>query len=294
MIKKTFILLTLISFFSCNQNYNDEFEGEIEFDKVQISSVEHTDQVKKIFSEIPSPMEITDILVNVNIPYNPEVLHSYKNFKNYTITEEIALNLGVYGTDLSYNRLYNQVQESINYYLAIRNLSNELGIYDKSAGESVEQLEENVQNKDSLLNVVSEIYTHTDAYLKSNNRGNVAALIILGGWVEAMYIATQVATNLEDNQKIITTIKDQKISLENLILFLQSYKDDQAIAKYLLKLHDLKKAFDKVEIVKDKVKVKTNEKTGMITINNKSVLKFSYKDSEDIKKIVSEIRSSMI
>ncbi len=294
MIKKSWMFLVFMSLFACKPNNDIEIEDEMELDKVQMSSSEHADRVKMVLYNIPTPVEVTSLLLNIGLSYNPEVLNSYDKVEGYITTEDAAINLGIYGTDLSYNRLYDQVQESINYYLAIRKLSHELGIYDQKAGETVERLEQTVENKDSLLSVVSKIYTDTDTYLKSNDRGSVAALVIVGGWIEAMYIATQVATSVEENQKIMLTIKDQKASLENLIFFLKGYQDDKIVAKYLRKLEPLKKAFDKVELVTDKFKVSTDEKTGVTTIDNNTTIKISYKDFENIGNIVKEIRNDMI
>ena len=55
--------------------------------------------------------------------YNIDVLNPYDAYSKYTTNKKTALNIGVYGADLSYARMFDQIQPSVNYLSAIKKLS---------------------------------------------------------------------------------------------------------------------------------------------------------------------------
>ena len=73
-----------------------------------------------------------------------------KTQKNISAVQHRAINLGVYGADLSYATLYNIQQEVINYLDAIRSLANELNM-SKIYNEALyDQNKANFDNRDEL------------------------------------------------------------------------------------------------------------------------------------------------
>jgi hypothetical protein len=254
----------------------------------------HNKTVKKIFYNVPSPLEVSSMLKKAGVDYNADFLNSYKKVSSYTTVEEMALNLGIYGADLSYNRLYDQIQESVNYFSAIKKLSDDLGIPQSQGGNAAERMESNLENRDSLLNIISQTYSEADHYLKQNDRGSTASLIILGGWVEALYIATQIASLPNDNEQLMNNIAEQKLSLENLIGLMSGYQDDEIVAKHIDNLQRLKKAFDKVEINQTANEVTTDKEKSLTTIHSETEIIMSAEDFVEIMTIVSEIRNQII
>ena len=88
-------------------------------------------------------------------------------------------------------------------------------------------MEQNRNDRDSLLNIISETYWNVDAYLKENGRDNISALMIAGGWVEGLYIATQVSKT-HDTPELRQRIAEQKLSLGELISLMNTYRADDA------------------------------------------------------------------
>jgi hypothetical protein len=77
-------------------------------------------------------------------------------------------------------------------------------------------MEQNRNDRDSLLSIISETYWQVDAYLKENGRDNISALMIAGGWVEGLYIATQVAAQ-HDTPELRQRIAEQRLPLADLL-----------------------------------------------------------------------------
>lgn len=293
-----YIIIVISSIFilnSCSNTTQEEVLNEnIIVDKEAPKNSEHNSIVKKIFYNVPSPLEISTILQQSGVDYNSNFLNSFNKVNNYTTLEEMSINLGVYGADLSYNRLYDQIHESVNYFSAIKKLSDNLGIPQIHGGSAAERLEKNLENRDSLLTIISQTYSSADEYLKLNDRGNIASLIVLGGWIEALYIATQIASSPGDNDALIKTIAEQKLSLENLMGLLSTYKDDEIVSVYIEKLEVLQLAYSKVEITHVNSSVTTDSNLSLTTIDNETTVVISDETFVEILTIISNIRNELI
>ncbi|HRH69541.1 MAG: hypothetical protein JNL43_14940 [Flavobacteriales bacterium] len=184
-------------------------------------------KTKKIFYSIPSPMETAALLKKAGAEYNSKILNDVKNVDKYTAASQQALNLGVYGADLSYASVFNHTQESMFYTSCSRKLADRLGVMSAFNDSTLELMQANMNDRDALLDIISETYWNVDAYLKENGRDNISALMIAGGWVEGLYIATQVsATN--DTPDLRQRIAEQKLSLNDLVGLLGSYEVEDA------------------------------------------------------------------
>src|SRR4030042_3766811 len=73
------------------------------------------DKAKKIFYSLPSPLETAMLIKSAGAEYDEQLLNSIDNTRNYTSTKSLALNLGIYTTDLSFASLFDQTQTSIKY-----------------------------------------------------------------------------------------------------------------------------------------------------------------------------------
>ena len=208
---------------------------------------------KSIFYGLYSPMEVAQVFERIGAVYTPQILNSIRKSNQYSHSSKIALNLGVYGVDLSYIKMFNQPQDALNYMLIINKLARELGIPDEVLIISLKSIEKNLANTDSLVQLASSTFAVTESYLKEQNRESAAGLIVLGGWVEALYIATTGLYDEENpNQVIIERIAEQKYSLNSLISFMKNYYDDPMVVYYVRMLKVLKKYFDEFEIYFEK------------------------------------------
>jgi hypothetical protein len=75
------------------------------------------------------------------------------------------LNLGVYGADLSYAGTYEMNQEIMKYLQVSKQLIEELNISTSFNRGFVERVERNLEDKDSLINIVSESFNDTYVFL---------------------------------------------------------------------------------------------------------------------------------
>jgi hypothetical protein len=203
------------------------------------------------------------------------------------------MNLGVFGVDLSYVKLFNRQQDAVNYFAAIQKLSDDLGIPKELYADVLINLEKYVSNKDSLARIAAKIYRSTDNYLLEKGEKSSAAMIMMGGWAEGMYIATQIYERDQGNIKLLEKIAEQKYSLNSLISLMNNYHGNEEMTEYLLMLKNLRRSFDKFQIyfMMDDVNVDTINKIisaskYYIDVKPENVLEISSKIANLRNKIV--------
>jgi hypothetical protein len=191
-------------------------------------------------------METAALLKKAGAEYDKDILNDVKHVNDYTSASKQALNLGIYGADLSYASVYNNTQESMLYTSCAQQLSKKLGVDNAFNEQVVSRLEQNRNNRDSLLSIISETYWQVDGYLKENQRDNISALMIAGGWVEGLYIASQVAAQ-HDTPELRQRIAEQKLPLIDLLELVKTYSpDDPAVASVQTDLEKLTDLFKDV------------------------------------------------
>ncbi|HRH63450.1 MAG TPA: hypothetical protein PLI68_09000 [Bacteroidia bacterium] len=255
---------------------------------------EMTKKAKKVFYAIPSPVEMANMIKQSGANYNKDLLNPKENVSKYTTNTSMALNLGIYGADLSYTSIFDQTQPSMQYMGCSKKLADALGITGAFTPETVDRLEKNVNNKDSLLQIVSDAYLTTDAYLKENERASTSALIIAGGWIEGLYIATKIASKDAKNGEISTRIAEQKSVLENLISLIESYPNDPSLADVLNQLKSLNEVYNGIGGEPTKTEASTDNTTKTTTIGNNSTTSLTPEQLATISAKVDAIRTSII
>ena len=246
----------------------------------------------QVFS-IPSPVQTALLIKEVGTTYNKEILNDPKKATNYTTSAKKALNLGVYGADLGYVTIYDQTQDAISYLTSIKSMADELGVTSAFDLTLMERFEKNMGNQDTLLALVSDAYRAADDFLKNNERNDVAALILAGGWVESLYFALDAANQTKDKE-IIRRVGEQKNTLSNLIKILQPYYSKPEVTELVDQLNDLKTIYDQVEITYEYQEPVTDAENHITTITSKSDVKISDEQLQAITEKIKTIRENLI
>ncbi|MBE9468498.1 MAG: hypothetical protein IMY72_09315 [Bacteroidetes bacterium] len=298
------IFIAIFSFlvlFACNSSNKNEETSNTENEELLVDDISDVDtnnyKIEKIFYNVPSPIEMSHLTKSAGVKYNSALLNPTSNAENYSTTINLALNLGIYGADLSYCRLYDQVQQSIDYLSVIRTIIEELKIPQETASRSINKLENNVNNRDTLLQIISDTYGNTDLYLKENDRESTAALIIFGGWIEALYISTSMLDSNNPNHEIMSRIAEQKYSLDNLIKLLSSLNDKRTkafLSVMMPNLRNLELEFNKIKITRGEYEVLTNKETKKTSINSSTKIVVTFEHIKNINKQATIIRDLII
>lgn len=277
------LLATLLMAASCRS------EGSRNKETVEDTSVTKMADTREkpvpIFYEILMPMDMAGIFERAGSIYDKDLLNPVDKAGNYSASTKNALNLGVYGVDLGYIKLFGDPQSAIRYFGVIHKLATQLGIPEDFFGNAVQRFEQNAGNADSVGLVASSLYEQTDAFLKKADRAEASSLIILGSWVEGMYLASRIMEKEKSKELIMKRIASQKYALNNLITLLTNHGNDLTVSRYLVLLKQLRNSFDRIEIYYGQGKVDLD------TVH-KAILTEDYKvvaDEAVIKEIISQI-----
>lgn len=175
--------------------------------------------------------------------YNASLLNNYDNGKLYTTSRSKAVNLGVYGADLNYLIHFGQSQFSIKYMVVSKQLADQIGVAMAFDQETMDEYQSNVENKDSLINIIFLAYDNVKKMLKSEDQFLLSTLVIVGSWIENMYITTELLPYFKSRQakaKLATKIIQQHEYLQKVIELLTNLNEGDNIFVNEI-LQDLKK-----------------------------------------------------
>ena len=292
-----FLMLGMI-LTGCNLGKKSEGEGSGDFEASGTLDTETQEQLntaKRIFYALPSPLETAMLIKNAGAAYNEELMNPVSNSSKYITSKSKALNLGIYSTDLSYASLFDQSQATLDYVGAAKEMADGLNILDAIDEETVTQLEEQINNRDAIIDIISETLMNSSSFLKENDLEGTASVVLVGGWIEGLYIATNLVNenDLEDN-KLVERIVDQKLSLDIMINLLESSPEDADAQAVLEDVKALKTIFDKITVNQGEVTAVEDPETNVTTLKSESSIKITNRVFTELKTKVIEIRNSYI
>lgn len=277
-------------FASCGDPKKDDAKDDI---------IESQDTVKasvlnvggELFS-VPSPIQTALLIQKSGITYDKAVLSASNKVNTFTTDYTKALNLGIYGADLGYVSLYNQTQDALGYLASVKQLADKLGISAAFDASTMERIQKNVTNKDSMMVLVGIAYRGSDAYLKNNQRNDVSSLILTGGWIESMHFSVT-AYKQKPNNDVKFRIAEQKQALGSLIKILGNNKTSEVVA-LTVQLTELAKIYEGIGFKytfaepKDDTakKITYINSTTEVEVNDEQIAKISDKIKEIRNKIV--------
>lgn len=253
-----------------------------------------TSKAQKILFALPSPMEMAILLKSGGANYDKDLLNPVDNTSKYSTNNKKALNLGVYGMDLAYTAIFNQTQETVFYMAATKKMADGLGITAAFTDNMAERMEANQNNNDSILSIISDAYYETDAFLKENDRAGASALMVAGGWIEGLYLATKVYEKAPKNDKLRQRIADEKVTLDNLVSLLESYPSDDFIKPVLDDMRKLKTSYDKLQMSTGEATASTDESSKVTTIGGEGQISMTDEQYKEIASAVQAIRAGFI
>ncbi len=285
-------ILSCAMFVGCNG-------GEDKPDDKKDDLVETPDTIKttqfnfsgELFS-VPSPIQTALLIQKSGITYDKSILLSSSNVNKFSTDYSRSLNLGIYGADLGYVSLYNQTQDALSYLGAVKQLADKLGISAAFDASTMERIQKNVTNKDSMMVLVGIAYRSSDAYLKNNQRSDVSSLVLAGGWIESLYFSVN-AFKAKPNEEIKRRIAEQKQTLNSLIKILGMNTGNADVVELTKQLTDLSKVYEGVILKYNFVEPTTDTVKKVTYINSTSEVTISEEQLTQISTKIVEIRNNI-
>jgi len=245
-------------------------------------------ELEKIFFSIPSPVEMSSLIKQNGYQFDQGKLVATANVDKYTGESRQAVMLGIYGADLSYTAIFDQKQLTTEYFAAAQKLARQMDADGTITPELLERLEKNQANRDSMLHIISEAYSDLNGYLKEKDRVEVSAMVVAGGWLEALYLSTQYSG--DGNSAMRQRIAEQKYSLNNLMSYLEKFGDSPSLQELKTDLGRLQEAYAAVAESKGKTSTSKDE-SGKMVIGTTSTITIDDAALSKIATLAGEIRT---
>ena len=247
-IKKIFFfssLATLTFFYNCHSSNNQS--DDINQDSSKTGNID-LKQASQIIFSLPAPVDIASALVDhPDSKFNRDILNPAESMAKYTSNKSIALNLGIYSTDLSYASFFEQKQVTHDYLVVTKKMAENLGIINSIDEESLRKLISPSIDKESMQKIISASFMNTDSYLMENGRSEIMTMILIGGWIEAQYLAVNLSKgSLTDNPDLIQRIMEQGLTLELMMRFFGTTEKDENLETIKNDLTAVKASYDKL------------------------------------------------
>jgi len=236
------LILSFTTLTSCKDKSSGKQQKKAEMD--QVKTIEN--QIEENVYPLPSSAAVIKMLTELEVGYIIGIANPVENTKKYFSSTTRAINLGVYGADLSYATLYNMQQEVINYLDAIRSLSNELNMSKIYNEELYENIKTNFDNRDELVKILTDAFNDTYSYLNENEQQALALLVVGGAWLEGMYLTTHVSEAAYQVAGISKTLLEQKESFEMYLKITQPYLNDPSISDFIKLLDPVQKVYAEI------------------------------------------------
>ena len=215
-----------------------------------ITDTTYLNMARKAYYALPTPIELSRLIKSSGIAWQPALLNDPAEAAKYLTHRKMALNFGVYITDLTYAGLFEQPQTVLRYKRAIEQLTEGLGLQSAIDASTMKLLEENINDKDAVLRIISDMYVSCTAFLDESDRYSLTLAILTGGWVEAMYIATSVINEImpSNESRMKQLVVDQKLTFDMLWQGLSELKNIPDVADLMNDLSQLAKLYDVIGV----------------------------------------------
>ena len=253
------------------------------------------EQAEKIFQSLPSPLESAMLIKSAGARFEESLLNPVSNVNNYVTNKSMALNLGIYTCDLSFASLYEQTQLIVNYMNAAKKMADGLGILKAIEQSQIDRLEENINNRDVIMEIVSETFMNSNSYLEENGQSAIAAMVLVGGWIEGLYISTQlVDLNNFNGNKLVGRIIDQKLSIDILFNLLNSNKENPSVKELMTQVNKLKTVFGKIKLTTSRVRPEFDKTSNSTVLKSEVKTDMTPETFKELAATVSEIRATFV
>ena len=246
-LNKTILPLALLiclfsfTFNSCKRSST----GNTETDTLTIAKDSLMAEVKEVIYPLPGPFELHKKLEYIGASYMGKVLNPVENIDRYYTEKNKALNLGVYAADLSYVSTYNKKQEIQLYSRNLKTLMDGLNVNINFKDFYAEDMKQKLENKDTLINIVTNVYYNAYKEMAEKGDPSLAALMLTGIWTEGLFIASHISDDTFNNNEIVKIILDQKNSLDIVLDMLYKTKGNEVTDTLIKALENVKAIYNK-------------------------------------------------
>ena len=151
MINLTFKTSSLVLFIAILSLGCSEVPKETQSENAEKVLKHNIEEAKSIFYMLPSPIETASLLQKAGAEYDISILNPVMNVNKYELASTKAINLGIYGSDLSYASVFDQTQEVMFYLSCCKKLADGMGLTKAFDSKTMGRIEENINEVTRMI-----------------------------------------------------------------------------------------------------------------------------------------------
>jgi len=251
-------------------------------------------QTGEDFYLYPTPSEIFEVIDREKLSFNKNLLNPVNNEQKYVLSKEKYLNIGIYMADLAYCTFFSRKSKSKEYYEALSNMCGCLLISSDLKGCFSQEIEENVENVDSVLKTINTHYYDIMQELNENNSNSVIYILTTGAYIESFYIILNLVNEYSENNVLLQKIANEKYALYNLNRFSKRFEDDSNITDVIKYQEEILKIFDSF-LVEEGIKRSFEiTESGKLKFTGGPRIVMNKEQFENLKETIEKIRNEII
>ncbi|MEM9895283.1 MAG: hypothetical protein AAF789_02840 [Bacteroidota bacterium] len=281
----------LLAFFvySCGTNSGSKTEEKT---AEELREEKTMRDIEKLLQDMPPPSLVPFTLKSIGAPLDKVHINGLYKMQSYVGNrDKLALNMGVYASDISYLAAYGHEEECIEYLKTAHKMAEILGDSAIFGQDEVDEFEGHVvaSSDEEIAKLLSKMFLKTSLQMEQDHHLTMAGLALAGSFVEGLYqavITIETYPNTEKNQKLleplINIVLGEQQALRDIIAVLEDLPFDETIAEISTELSILDKLYEgDLKEVEEKMKEDPN------FIVNKNMMR-------DITIEVKRIRESIV
>jgi len=258
------------------------------------TSAVDTNSIKEIYYGLMTPVEVCNIFERLDLSFNDTILNPPDNADLYMSSYKAAMNLGIYGVDMGYMKLFGVNRQTVSYFMTISKLSNRLNLPEDYLADAIRSIDRSINSADTITELMTHTYQKIDEYLRLEKSEGTLGLMMMGGWIESMYLSTQLAFDpANPDPQVVEKIAEQKYSLLSLLTYMKNYYDDPMVVFYTKKLKYLDRWFNSFDIYYKKGDVTIDTKKKVI-ITTGSEMTVTVETLKQIRDYIAKLRNEII
>ena len=181
-LSKVLTILSLAAFIiSCSGSSS----GENEKSKEELAEEKTIHDLEKLMEDFPDPSLVPFTLKSIGADFDQAHINSLDKIDSYKGNrDKLALNMGIYASDISYMAAYGHEDDCINYLKASHQIAELLGDSAIYTDADVEEFRSHIssQNKDEIANSLAKLFLETSLKMEEDHHLTMAGLALTGSF----------------------------------------------------------------------------------------------------------------
>ena len=242
---------------------------------------------------VPSPNDQINALSLITDDFDQLLVNDLSSGEKYLSEKSVALNFGIYSTDLAYLMRNEQGEQLfIKYINVLESMGVKLGITQIYGEEILSLIDDSKDNPDEIYNIAGDNYLKVYDKMIENQKSAELSLILAGSWIETMHLLFNSAGMFSENQDLEDEITDQKYVLENLVSLMEN-SDNDNVNEIKNTFNELTGLYAQLDCQSTEVKVEKDSINSMTLYGGESCL-FTEKTFNEMKSKIDQIRNNFI